>query len=194
MNDLIRSLRALAASTPDFDDAAMEQRLLAAFAQHRAMPVTRVNNVRRWWAAAAIVLLACGGAAWWLTPANESPLASAAHLVVVPLAAPASNAYPSESEVLPRLTPAPARVRAAARMPVQDTIGRVSDFVPLPGATALPEFERGEIVRIEVPLANLPAYGLDMLPDATPVSVAADLLIGQDGVPRAIRLASERSQ
>jgi hypothetical protein len=193
MNDLIRSLRALAAATPDFDDAAMEQRLLAAFRQHRATPVGRVNTVRQWWTAAAVVLLACGGAAWWLIPVDESPLASAAHLVVVPLAPPASNFYPSESEVPPRITPASALVRAAVRMPVEDTIGRVSDFVPLPGAATLPAFERGEIVRIEVPLANLPAYGLDMVPDATPASVAADLLIGQDGVPRAIRLASDRS-
>ena len=192
MNDLIRSLRALAAAAPDFDDAAMEQRLLEAFAQHRAMPVRRVNSPRRWWAAAAIVLLACGGAAWWVTPVDESPLASAAHVIIVPLAVPASDVYPSENEVRPRITPAAGRVRAA-RMPVEDTIGRVSDFVPLPGATSLPEFERGEIVRIEVPLANLPAYGLDMVPDATPASVAAELLIGQDGVPRAIRLASERS-
>jgi hypothetical protein len=35
----------------------------------------------------------------------------------------------------------------------------------------------------------LPAYGLPMAADGTPASVEADLLVGQDGVPRAIRLA-----
>jgi hypothetical protein len=74
------------------------------------------------------------------------------------------------------------------------TGGLLSDFVALPGAAALPEFERGDIVRIEVPLVSLPAYGIEIVPDATPMLVPADLLVGQDGVPRAIRIASDRFQ
>jgi hypothetical protein len=70
----------------------------------------------------------------------------------------------------------------------------MSDFVPLPGAFALPDFESGQIVRLEVPMMALPAYGIDLVPDATPSAVAADVLIGQDGVPRAIRLASNSQQ
>lgn len=72
--------------------------------------------------------------------------------------------------------------------------GSLSDFIALPGAASLPDFERGDIVRIEVPLVSLPAYGIEILPDATPTSVPADLLVGQDGVPRAIRIASDRFQ
>ena len=60
----------------------------------------------------------------------------------------------------------------------------------LPSAFALPDFESGRIVRVEVPLTGLPAYGIDLVPDASPGAIEADFLIGQDGVPRAIRLAS----
>jgi hypothetical protein len=70
----------------------------------------------------------------------------------------------------------------------------MNDFVPLPGAFALPDFESGQIVRLEVPMTVLPAYGIDLVPDATPASVSADVLIGQDGVPRAIRLAANSQQ
>ena len=65
-----------------------------------------------------------------------------------------------------------------------------TDFLALPGASALPGFESGRIVRVQVPLTVLPAYGMDLVLDATPTSVEADLLVGQDGLPRAIRLAS----
>jgi hypothetical protein len=94
-----------------------------------------------------------------------------------------------------RLTPAPgapSALGAPAAPGAADPIGRVTDFVPLPGAAELPAFERGDIVRVELPVVSLPAYGLDMVPDAAPAYVAADLLIGQDGVPRAIRLASDQ--
>jgi hypothetical protein len=65
-------------------------------------------------------------------------------------------------------------------------------FVPLPLAAALPDFESGEIVRLGIPVRSLPAYGLEIPPDAPsgPVAIQADLLIGQDGLPRAIRLVT----
>lgn len=88
-----------------------------------------------------------------------------------------------------------ALVVATAQPSLETAIGGpLSDFIALPGAAALPAFERGDIVRIEVPLISLPAYGIEILPDATPTIVPADLLVGQDGVPRAIRLVSDRFQ
>jgi len=65
----------------------------------------------------------------------------------------------------------------------------ISGFVPLPGAEVLPAFESGAIVRVEIPLPLLPAYGIDVTPDVRDGPVPADLLVAQDGWPRAIRLA-----
>ncbi len=63
------------------------------------------------------------------------------------------------------------------------------EFVPWPGAAALPPFESGELVRTELPASVLPALGLQ--PAAASVEkVPADLLVGQDGFVRAVRLAN----
>ena len=152
MKDVMTALRELSAATPDFDQPAIENRLRAAFAEHRAQRAARVRTTTVWWAAAAALMLTCGGGVGWL--------ASSRHGASV----------------------------------AQQPAALVLDFVALPGAAALPDFERGDIVRIEVPVASLPAYGFDIVPDAAPAVVPADLLVGQDGVPRAIRIASERFQ
>jgi ferric-dicitrate binding protein FerR (iron transport regulator) len=57
---------------------------------------------------------------------------------------------------------------APAAAPVDGT------FVPVAGASALPRFERGEVIRVEMPSAA----GL----------IQADVLVGQDGLARAVRL------
>lgn len=63
-------------------------------------------------------------------------------------------------------------------------------FIAVPAAAGLPAFESGQIVRIDLPVASLPAYGVEVIPDARAEEVAADVLIGQDGQPRAIRLVA----
>ena len=80
--------------------------------------------------------------------------------------------------------PRAARSRNVRAAPVV----RATGFVSIPGADGLPDFESGEIVRVEIPLTSLPTYGIEILPDARGTPVAADLLVGQDGQARAIRL------
>jgi len=67
-------------------------------------------------------------------------------------------------------------------------------FVALPGAAGLPDFESGAIVRVELTLASLPAYGVDISRAARNQPVEADLLVGQDGQPRAIRLVTNSAR
>ena len=62
-------------------------------------------------------------------------------------------------------------------------------FVPVPGAAMLPRMESGSLVRMNVPVSMLPSLG--MMPPAGRVSsVKADLIVGQDGLPRAVRLVN----
>jgi predicted anti-sigma-YlaC factor YlaD len=68
------------------------------------------------------------------------------------------------------------------------TAAASSDFVPWPGAAALPAFESGQLVRTELPASVLPLLGI--APEArSGDKVMADVLIGQDGLARAVRLA-----
>jgi hypothetical protein len=66
----------------------------------------------------------------------------------------------------------------------------VSEFVPWPGAASLPAFESGQLVRTELPASALPLLGLVPAGTVTDNKVLADVLIGQDGLARAVRLAT----
>lgn len=62
------------------------------------------------------------------------------------------------------------------------------EFVIVPGAASLPPLESGSLVRMELPVSVLPSLG--MTPPATghATEVTADIVVGQDGLPRAVRL------
>ena len=62
----------------------------------------------------------------------------------------------------------------------------MSGFVTLPGAAAWPPFERGSLVRMALPVSALSALGVQ---GQSPTGIVqADVVVGQDGVARAIRV------
>jgi hypothetical protein len=64
-----------------------------------------------------------------------------------------------------------------------------TDFVIVPGAASLPPMESGTLVRLDLPVSVLPSLGVT--PPATGhTTVKADLVIGQDGLTRAVRLVN----
>ena len=80
--------------------------------------------------------------------------------------------------------------RAPRQRPARPQVVRPARFVALPGTAGLPEFESGTIVRLKLSLASLPSYGVDITRAGSDRPVEADVLVGQDGQPRAIRLMS----
>ena len=65
---------------------------------------------------------------------------------------------------------------------------RATEFVPWPGASSLPTFESGQLMRMELPASMALSLGL-MPPASQSGVVTADVLVGQDGFARAVRLA-----
>ena len=65
-----------------------------------------------------------------------------------------------------------------------------NEFVMVPGAATLPAMESGSLVRMDVPVAELPALGLTPPPSNRTASVRADVIVAQDGIPRAARLVN----
>jgi hypothetical protein len=64
-----------------------------------------------------------------------------------------------------------------------------SEFVLVPAAATLPPMESGSLVRLDLPVSVLPSLGVT--PPATGhATVKADLVIGQDGLTRAVRLVN----
>jgi len=100
-----------------------------------------------------------------------------------PVPAPAPLVVESRQTRTPRVVP------DARRNEYPENTDRFAGFIPLPAAGGFPGFDSGMIVRVALPTASLPAYGLAITPESSP-TVNADLLVGQDGQARAIRLVS----
>ena len=83
------------------------------------------------------------------------------------------------------ITNAP-RTAAVEPDPVDDLAG----FVPWPGSDAWPPFESGSLERVELPVSALRGLGLPD-PVSTVSVVQADIIVGQDGFARAVRLVHQ---
>ena len=73
----------------------------------------------------------------------------------------------------------------------QASVDAPVEFVAWPGAAALPALESGELVRMELPAAVVPLLGLSGEAPRTRPTVSADVIVGQAGRPRAVRLVSD---
>jgi len=206
---LSQGLRALAATTAaDGSSDAVGRRLLVIFAERQGAgqpaAIRNVNPSGRvpWLRLAAALMLVAGSvAAWRIVRDGRGPDAR------VPPNAAQAGAPTTEPAVTPGASIASAtdvhgpigaagnggRARGAGRRvrAVPPPFERPVGFVELPGAVGLPDFESGQIIRMEIPLASLPTYGIEILPDAQGAPVEADLLVGQDGQARAIRLVGD---
>jgi hypothetical protein len=164
-----------------------EEALLAIFDQTRAGSPTHAHAPLWMGAIAATVILGAAAALFVRLPSQiphalDSSTAPAAAVSVAggsPSSSPAVAASGDER---------PTRTRPAPRVAEEPSdLAATADFVLWPGAAAWPPFESGELVRVTLPLDALPALGVAP-PAAADAVVQADVLVGQDGFARAIRL------
>jgi hypothetical protein len=62
-----------------------------------------------------------------------------------------------------------------------------TDFLPLTHGSSLAQMDDGQIVRVELPRSALQSFGLPVSAERAGERVKADVLLGYDGVARAIR-------
>jgi len=142
--------------------ARVETRLLKAFRAQSGVPA-RLER-RAWlaplgWAAAVIMVLAAG---LFLTGARQP---------VAPVVAQAGVA--------------PVEAAAAVN---GDEVGPEADgFIPLPNAERIGPNEDFNMVRVEVPRSAMMAVGIPVSADRASEPVEADVLLGSDGLVRAVR-------
>jgi hypothetical protein len=191
---------------------AIETQLLRAFAAQHAAGAQEAASPRRpiaartawgWLAAAAVLVLAVvvwRGIATWQAPDAAGPVPAAVAteaaetLAATPAAAAPAPRRDEETTPAPRRDASPQAAPVRAR-PARDLVQPAGDdgvlrFVSLPTAIGLPELESGRIVRVELSTAMLPAYGIDVVPGSESGVVEADVLVGQDDQPRAIRFVN----
>jgi hypothetical protein len=197
---LSAGLSSLAMATRDLPSPALKAALLCEV--RRQQKVTPIRRPAVKWAvlgaAAAAVLLV----ALFLTrqpsvthvaktPAPVPP--PAAPVFREPIAAPPATAPPPAPVVVARSRPAVRRpkpvVRPAVPPPSSDPEPAeiATDFFEIPYAEPLRPNERADVFRIEMPRAGMAVYGLPVPGGRLNTRIKADVLMGEDGVARAIR-------
>ena len=197
---MIDTLAAEARMAPE-SATRIEQQLLRAFDERdaAAQPTPSIRVWRSWLAAAAALVLIVGSlAVWRLKPVTVNSVMTGGEPSV---SVKPSTALPVEVPVTPKSSASMGATTltrphrpAGARGSRSSGVIRPTGFVQLPGTAALPAFESGEIVRMDVPVASLPTYGIDISSGTGMGPVEADFLIGQDGFARAIRLVTTNSR
>jgi hypothetical protein len=62
-----------------------------------------------------------------------------------------------------------------------------TDFFPLVNRESLAEMDSGQVMRVELPRTALMSFGLPMNMDRAGERIKADVVVGNDGLARAIR-------
>ena len=173
---VLQALKALAENDREREaPPEVEARLVGAFHARR-------RSGRRWMAMAA---LAAGLViALLLWPNHTSKPAVSAAPAVLPVPEPAPPVRKAEpTPTVARASHKFSRKADAARPPQPREV--VTDFFPL--MNPAPSFGRGQMLRVQLPAAAMQTVGLPVREEHLDDLVQADVLVGEEGMPRAIR-------
>ena len=170
-------LRALAEHDREREaPAGVEDRLLAAFRQKQNSK-TRGRRLKT--VALATLAVAAGITLFFARPQPQLKQIAPVPVRQQPIAV-AAAPVPLLTQV-PKATP---KVRPVKRQPREI----VTQFFPL--LDVAPPFERGELLRVTVPASTMRTVGLPVNEERLGDRVYADVLVGQEGLARAIRFVS----
>jgi hypothetical protein len=213
---LTRGLRTLAIEMNSLGASPSgEARLLSAFKQRQnvvPMPVTR--DRRRYWlaAVAALLLVVFGVVAYQLrnegiaTPPQETAggpsITPKDKTASVPDSPGSENSKEPDIATPPRRKPRAsfnamlqARARDARNLnnnQVSNHAEVATDFMPLGYMNASTFQDGGQIIRVELPRSRLASFGIPVNMDRYNERVKADILLGVDGMARAIRFVQDK--
>lgn len=212
---LSASLSATANAETESAPANIKVNLLAAFNEKHSKSSTNVvaltskkessNYIWKWAAAAAIVIAFLGIAAVrFMLPTLDATLQQAAKSADFKNEKSEQQDYKNESPRTPlekdkvnnvarRDTRAntPRRINKAAEDANNNEVA--SDFIALTYTDETSSGNNGMVVRVKLPRATVIAMGLPLNANHTDGYVKADVLVGDDGVARAIRLVQDSS-
>jgi hypothetical protein len=170
-------LHALGVESRDAEPASrVEMRLLQEFrTKHRTMRTQSTAAVAAWALAAAAVLL--GTVSWINWRRQEATTAARSHGLVKAKGTAQSNANPPS-------------VTGPAAMELGDVVvaANSGDFAILPGSIP-PSLGDATVVRVQMQRSALAALGLTVNEEHGADWIQVDLLVGDDGLPQAVRLA-----
>jgi len=175
------------------------ERVLCAAAGSRKDSI-RTRGARFAWAwAAAVVLLAAVATTGiiWQTRRSHPPQDQQARSVPAPEVRHEPMLSSSQVSGQRGVQPKSAHIRETrtTRVPLRGpsppevaTRSSLDEFVPLPASEGLPTAAELSIVRMKLRGSDLQQYGLQAPADALAQTMLAEFAVGEDGLPRAIRI------
>ena len=174
------------------------QRVLYAEAESRKAAIGKSRMQFPWaWAAAAILLaVAAGAGVIWQSRQTDQPQTQPVQSLAAPRVSPEpwhSSPVTARRSVESKAEPVREAVKARAPLrhsspPDAPTSSSLDAFVPLPASEGLPTAAELSIVRIRLRGSDLQQYGLQAPADALAQTMLAEFAVGEDGLPRAIRI------
>lgn len=177
----------------------LESALLAQMSVHAASSSQNERGKTLWlrpmWVyglAAAVVALSIWGAVAWRHPAHRESGGNAA-IPGVPQKPAQPTPVPLTAEIASRESvhhesSRIAKPRPHTAEPQVASVDSMDAFIPLPVSEGLPPATSISLVRMRMLGSDLQQYGLEATPDAAAKSLLAEFLVGEDGLPRAIRI------
>ena len=174
------ALRALAAAGPQDAPADVERVLLEAF-RRKQRSGRRVARIIGALAGAAV---AAGLALMFRIP-PQPPKPEAR--VILPAPPPMAAAAP-EPVALAQKNAAPRQVRRARPQTPAPIVSEVATkFYPLPDADNFAPVEDTTVIRVQLPRSAMRMVGLPVNEERAAERIRADVVLGQDGIARAVR-------
>jgi hypothetical protein len=130
---------------------------------------------------------------WWMPALVWASAAAATGVLAVVLL---HGSHPVPASVAPVSTPqrvVPPAVESAsvpAEAPDDSAYGPDSDFIPVPNAARIEPTEDVNLVRFEITRSSLMALGIEVGEGSPSETVLADVVLGSDGMARAVRVVS----
>jgi len=164
-------------------------------------PARSRNLARRWMAAAALILLAVAVALL-----SRSTSSKKDKDIDIPNGGNTAQREPSQQPVIgldnlkrkieanvARKTPIERRTHRRSAPPddMASNNEAVTDYIPLTYLADATAVESGTVLRVELPPSALVTMGLPAPVERTDSRVKADVVIGDDGVPRAVRFVGQ---
>lgn len=191
---LSAGLAAMASATPGVPPASVKAALISEFQRRQAVTPIRQPLRTAAWIAGAAIAAALLLAVFASRPRPHDPIARSVKTPGPPVtAAVLPRVVAPPVEVKPAVTPRPkahpAKRRVAQQTPQQpDSTPEVAtDFFEIPYAEPLRPDQRADIFRVQIPRAGMAVFGLPVVGGRLDSRVTADVLMGEDGVVRAVR-------
>jgi hypothetical protein len=180
----------------DAPDSVQHVLYAAAASRKSAIGKPRMQFSWAWGAVVILLTVVTVAGAIWRSLQTHQPQTEQTHSLPAPQVSPGplhSSLVTARQSVAPKAEPVREAVKARAPLrpsspPDAPTSSSLDSFVLLPASEGLPTAAELSFVRIRLRGSDLQQYGLQTPADALAQTMLAEFAIGEDGLPRAIRI------